>query len=83
MLVLARFSLALSLGLARGISNAHSSYWLVLSARFTGATSRDLCYCFVTRLIDYIMDRNDPRKLASSTYKTLKHIVLLNMSTKT
>ena len=32
MLVLARFGLALSLGLTRGISSAHSSYWLVLSA---------------------------------------------------
>ena len=35
MLVPARFGLSLSLGLALGISKAQSSYWLVLSARFT------------------------------------------------
>ena len=40
----------LSLGLAReGASNAHSSYWLVLKARFTYSTSRDLSSGFVTR----------------------------------
>ena len=49
MLVLARFGLGLSLGLARGVSNAHSSYWLVLKARFTCSTSRDLSFGFVTR----------------------------------
>ena len=38
-----------SLGLARGISNAYSSCWLVLSARFTWATYRDLCSGFMTR----------------------------------
>ena len=54
MLVLARFGLALPLGLARGISNAHSSYWLVLtnrSACFMLATSRDLSSGFVTRTL--------------------------------
>ena len=49
MLVLVRFGLDLSLGLARRVSNAHSSYWLVLNARFTWATSRDLSSGFVTR----------------------------------
>ena len=49
MLVLARFGLALSLGLARGISSAHSSYYLVLNARFTCSTSQDLSSGFVTR----------------------------------
>ena len=49
MLVLARVGPVLSLGLARGISNAHSLYWLVLSARFTCATSRGLSSGFVTR----------------------------------
>ena len=44
MLVLARFGLSLSLGSPLGISNAQSSYWLVLtnlSVRFTWALERD------------------------------------------
>ena len=49
MLVPARFGLSLSLGLALGISKAQSSYWLVLSARFTWASSRDWSSGFVTR----------------------------------
>ena len=49
MLVPAGFGLSLSLGLAMGISKAQSSYWLVLSARFTWARSRDWASGFVTR----------------------------------
>ena len=41
MLVLAQFGLSLSLGSPLGISNAQSSYWLVLSARFTWALAQD------------------------------------------
>ena len=65
MLVLVRFGLDLSLGLARRIANAHSSYWLVLSARFTWATSRDLCSGFVTRTSDLVRSIRATERLSS------------------